>query len=91
MGLGCASCREVQTLPYPSQPIHEKIPTVQNNNDNNDNTHNNINANNNNDNTRHNINDNNNNNNNDNNKGEQRPFSPPITKIDDAEEQENLF
>ena len=32
-----------------------------------------------------------NNNNNDNNKGEQRPFSPPITKIDDAEEQENLF
>ena len=35
--------------------------------------------------------DNNNNNNNDNNKGEQRPFSPPITKIDDAEEQENLF
>ena len=76
MGLGCASCREVQTLPYPSQPIHEKI---QNNNDNthnninannnNDNTHININANNNNDNTRHNINDNNdiNNNNNDNN------------------------
>ena len=64
MGLGCASCREVQTLPYP-QPIHEKI---QNNNDN---THNNINANNNNDNTRNNINDNsdinNNNNNNDNN------------------------
>jgi hypothetical protein len=32
-----------------------------------------------------------NNNNNDNNKGEQRPFSPPITKIDDAEEQENLL
>jgi hypothetical protein len=32
-----------------------------------------------------------NNNNDDNNKGEQRPFSPPITKIDDAEEQENLF
>jgi hypothetical protein len=32
-----------------------------------------------------------NNNNNNNNKGEQRPFSPPITKIDDAEEQENLL
>ena len=33
----------------------------------------------------------NNNNSNNNNNGDQRPFSPPITKIEDQDEQENLF
>ena len=65
--MGCVTCREIQTLPYPSKQTSEKIPIEKNNNnDNNDNIHININANNNNDNTHNNIKDNSDINSNDN-------------------------